>query len=377
MSNYNTNASEPRSQSYYDDEIDLLELFAVLWRGKWLIIGVTACIGLIAFFAVKSMPSVYRIETTLNSTSQYDVQALQPSNLKDGSAYQVEPLEVETIYATGLAHAASLYVKKSFWEAKTGQTLTPRTSGATLTDNDLAFKRFVDGLQVIRPDRKDDSSLSRLTLETENPGEDVELLLEYVKFADRYTISQFVGQLRTGYETNLSRLVEDSEARYQRETVNLEDELVRVDEAYRLAKSLGITKTPYEQVQNVRLSIMDSRMYLMGAAVLGEEMKALKARQDMPLEAFVPGLRNMQHWRSQVESDLRKLEVADKNVRAFVVVSPPESSLGPVKPNKLLIFIASIFGAGMLGVLLVFVQHGVKSYQSRQPATFSSHDSTD
>lgn len=363
------NAPEPKAQPYYEDEIDLLELFAVLWRGKWLVVGVTSVVGLLAFFAIMSMPSVYRVETTLNSTSLYDIQALQPSGLHEkGGVYQVAPLEVETVYATGLAHADSLYVKRAFWAANTGQALTPRTSDAALTENDLAFNAFAKGLKVVRPGtREDDSKLSQLALETENPAEDTQLLRDYVAFVDKHTIDGFVNQLKTGYQTNLARLTEDAKTLYQRESVKLDDELIRLDEAYRLAKSLGITETPYEQVQNVELSIMDSRMYLLGATVLGEEINALKSRKDMPLGAFVPALRDMEHWKSQIESDLRKLEVADKNVRAFVMVSPPESSLGPVKPNKLLIFIASLFGAGMLGVILVFVRHGIKSYQSRQP----------
>lgn len=368
-------ASEPKLQTYYEDEIDLLELFAVLWQGKWLIVGVTVLIGLATFFAVKSMPSVYRVETTLGSTSQYDVQALQPSTLKEeGRVYQIAPLKVETVYTTGLAHADSLYVKKAFWVERTGQPLTPTMSGATLTDNDLAFKEFVDGLKVVWPGTKPgDSTLSELSLETERPGEGVGLLRDYIEFVDNYTIERFVAQLKTGYQTSLERLTEDSEALHLREAVALEDELVRLDEAYRLAKSLGITETPYEQMQNQELSIMDSRMYLLGTAVLGEEMSALKARQEMPLEAFVPALRSIEHWRTQIESDLRKLEVADKNVNAFVMVSPPESSLGPVEPNKLLIFIAAVFGAGMLGIVLVFARHGIKSYQSRQvPASAES-----
>lgn len=369
------NASEPKLQPpYYDDEIDLLELFAVLWRGKWLMLGVILAVGVVAFFAIRSMPPVYQVETTLDSTSQYDIQALQPSTLQDrGSAYQVAPLEVDSVYANGLAQADSLHVKRAFWEDRTGQPLTPRTSDATLTDNDLAFKTFVDGLKVIRPDTREGSSkISQLTLETQNPGEGTGLLLDYIRFVDKHTIEGFVNRIKTGYTSSLERLVEDSETLHEREAVKLDDELVRLDEAYRLAKSLGITATPYEQVQNVELSIMDSRLYLLGSNVLGEEINALKSRKDMPLQAFVPELRNMEHWRGQIESDLRKLEVVDKNVRAFVMVSPPESSLGPVKPNKLLIFIAALFGAGMLGVILVFILHGVKAYQSRQPTADSS-----
>lgn len=362
------------------DEVDIMELFAILWQGKSLLIAFVAIVAIAAFVILKSVPSEYRIEAVLDSTSEYNVQALQPSILEKGAAYQVTPLEVKTVYMTGLAHAGSLYVKKSFWEARTGQPLTTRTSGADLTENDREFQEFVKTIEVTPPDPKNENAtLSTIAFQTERPEQGVKLLEDYIAFVDRFTINQFVTQLETGYASNLARLIEDYESRYRREEVAIEDELVRLEEAHSQAQALGIVDTPYEQVQNVELSLLDSRLYLLGASVLGEEMKMLKARQQMPLEAFVPQLRNMEHWRGQLESDLKKLKAADKNVRAFVMVSPPESSLEPVAPNKLLIFIASVLGAGVLGVIFVFARHGIRSFQARyagpqEVATSDNHE---
>jgi LPS O-antigen subunit length determinant protein (WzzB/FepE family) len=36
-------------QNYYEDEIDLREIFAVLWKWKWTIIGVTLAFMVLAF----------------------------------------------------------------------------------------------------------------------------------------------------------------------------------------------------------------------------------------------------------------------------------------------------------------------------------------
>ncbi|MGL4959466.1 MAG: Wzz/FepE/Etk N-terminal domain-containing protein, partial [Plesiomonas sp.] len=40
--NPNTYQSDVRFPQVHDDEIDLRELFAVIWQGKWLIIAITA-----------------------------------------------------------------------------------------------------------------------------------------------------------------------------------------------------------------------------------------------------------------------------------------------------------------------------------------------
>ena len=48
--NPNTYQSDARFPQVQDDEIDLRELFSVIWRGKWIILAITAV------FAVGAVP---------------------------------------------------------------------------------------------------------------------------------------------------------------------------------------------------------------------------------------------------------------------------------------------------------------------------------
>ena len=53
-------------QNYYDDEIDLREIFAVLWRWKWTIIGVTLAFMILAFVVSKFFTDpVYEARTVV------------------------------------------------------------------------------------------------------------------------------------------------------------------------------------------------------------------------------------------------------------------------------------------------------------------------
>ena len=56
-------------QPYADDEIDLKELFAVLWAGKLHIIGVTAIAAIIAVAVAIYMPNIYRSEALVAPVS--------------------------------------------------------------------------------------------------------------------------------------------------------------------------------------------------------------------------------------------------------------------------------------------------------------------
>ncbi len=49
----------------YDDEIDLRELFPILWAGKWLIGGITFGATVIAVIVALLLPNVYRAEALL------------------------------------------------------------------------------------------------------------------------------------------------------------------------------------------------------------------------------------------------------------------------------------------------------------------------
>jgi LPS O-antigen subunit length determinant protein (WzzB/FepE family) len=42
-----------------DDEIDLRELFYILWRGKWIIVSLTAFASIVGVIYSLSLPNIY------------------------------------------------------------------------------------------------------------------------------------------------------------------------------------------------------------------------------------------------------------------------------------------------------------------------------
>jgi uncharacterized protein involved in exopolysaccharide biosynthesis len=60
--------NELNSTDQYDDEIDLRELFSVLWGGKKLIVGITAVFALVAVFYALSIPNQYRATALVSPT---------------------------------------------------------------------------------------------------------------------------------------------------------------------------------------------------------------------------------------------------------------------------------------------------------------------
>jgi len=54
-----------KNRELADDEIDLLELWNVIWRGKWLIIAITAVFAVGSVVYALWLPDIYRTEVLL------------------------------------------------------------------------------------------------------------------------------------------------------------------------------------------------------------------------------------------------------------------------------------------------------------------------
>jgi uncharacterized protein involved in exopolysaccharide biosynthesis len=55
----------PQDSDYRDDEIDLRELFGIIWKGKWWIIAITFVFAVGSVFYSLSLPNIYKSEATL------------------------------------------------------------------------------------------------------------------------------------------------------------------------------------------------------------------------------------------------------------------------------------------------------------------------
>lgn len=68
--NPNTYQSDARFPQVQEDEIDLRELFSVIWQGKWLIIAITAIFTIGAVVFAIMQPNIYKSEALLAPASE-------------------------------------------------------------------------------------------------------------------------------------------------------------------------------------------------------------------------------------------------------------------------------------------------------------------
>lgn len=68
----------------YDDEIDLRDVFRVLWAGKWLIGGVTIAVTFVAVIVALIAPNIYRAEALLAPNDREGVSGLSATAARYG-----------------------------------------------------------------------------------------------------------------------------------------------------------------------------------------------------------------------------------------------------------------------------------------------------
>ncbi|MCL1077677.1 LPS O-antigen length regulator [Parashewanella spongiae] len=64
------NKNLPELNNFQDDEIDLKELFSVIWLGKWLIIAITVVFAIGSVIFALQQPNIYKSEALLSPVSE-------------------------------------------------------------------------------------------------------------------------------------------------------------------------------------------------------------------------------------------------------------------------------------------------------------------
>jgi uncharacterized protein involved in exopolysaccharide biosynthesis len=70
QANIKENNEYVQSHNIADDEIDLRELFATIWQGKWIIIAITALFAVASVFYAINQPNIYKSEALLAPAEQ-------------------------------------------------------------------------------------------------------------------------------------------------------------------------------------------------------------------------------------------------------------------------------------------------------------------
>ncbi|NOE54070.1 LPS O-antigen chain length determinant protein WzzB [Vibrio cholerae] len=346
-----------------NDEIDLKELFAALWQGKWLIIMTTLFCSVIAIGyaltaqewwsakATVSQPQLQGIASYQQAVKRY--QPLFDVYQEDGSIIVSNALDslidpklifqqfIQTFNANG--------TKRRFMQTNpTFLTLQKQMLGQTddLEVMQTLYEGWFERIQASAVDKKA-NDIFTLSFQSVDKASSLTLLNDYIQFVNQTLNQQLNDDLISTLATKNGELIQQQKNLLQQAKLRLQVELERTQYALNITEAADI-KQPVQNLGEQELFSIN-----IGSRALKAKVDALKSIKD--LSVFEPRLAILQSKLSQFDLETLSAE-AKWSVNGFYYLDQPEQPLTRDKPKRALIVVLGGMLGGMLGVAMVLVR---------------------
>lgn len=405
-----------------NDEIDLRELIRSLWDQRWVIVGITAFITLIAALYAFLATPYYRVQSILRPV---EVGVLDSLNATE--VYELKPLEALSRVSGGLSSYGN---RLEFFQTHEERFADLAREGLTA---EQAFEDFnSEAFAMLYPDpKKNQGEFVGMALTYPASMDGVSVVNEFVAFVlqqERERVASDLAVVIANRKANIEQRIEAARASYQAnkeaeiatlleeaalKRAQLEDELralraelkIRrenrlnvLEEAIRIARSLGIRKptTPTAMAdagQGVRTEITSREipLYFLGVDALEAERDVLRARtSDDFVEPRIGEIQkelDMLRHNRQVEvlqqrqdedlylKELAKLreeaarldgiEFDASTLQLARIDQPAQQPLTRLKPKRALILALGVVLGGMLGVFVALMRNLLQPRRER------------
>lgn len=344
-----------------EDEIDLIALLFRLWEGKrviavWVILGI-----LLGGFVAWKKNSVYPVTATIDIAQPQDLLQIQPSPVQLKGSAIVPPLTTESIYGSVVLQAPSVNLLKLFWNQYS------KENADSLAD--MEFKSFVKGFKLVPVNAKQNESTSRyVSAEFENPKVGALVLGAYLEFLNKTVQRQVLDMLRKSYEAGISTIDSDIQVIEANDQKKLLYDLDKLNENLKIAQSLKIEDTPFKDLENIELKLIDGRDYLLGAKALSQQINLLTERRGKSMVPYDPELINLTEAKAILKADLDRINQFKSIVNFFRVESLPEAALEPKGPGSAIVLLGVTFAFFFIGVLQVLLTVAITNYKQSKTA---------
>ena len=366
--------------SQRNDEIDLIELFRVLWKKKlWIVLSVFVCTlvaGVYAFTtkeqwtstAIIVAPRTTDLGTLLPARAEY-ARIIGDGDFSTGKLS-------DFLYGQFKHFLLSNDLKRQFLEQS--EWVKNYTKEMTEDQKRKYIEETVSKYLIVHEvdlKKKDLTELDKiglkLTFSAETPKDAQLVLGQYVEFINQYLLNQTNQEFKLGFNLRLDDL---KFAKEQIEESLTETKTVQVENltnALNIAKKAGITdfsrgnnniSVPEYMLGDARLNISDSELadgtYLF---MLGE--KYLQAQLDIAKNNPVVYPTNYYSTERQL-SKLTKLAPqldSVENVKAYYYLSSPDYPVVKDKPKRLIILVIGF----ILGVIISSIIILIRKYSTK------------
>jgi len=345
--------NEPQQDPSYipayqqDDEIDLFELWDILWKQKSLIIIISCLVTMLAVGYLLITKPAYKADTFFLPPLQQNIQELNSQNVHSIQGIS-QKYSISSVYEHFLDNLQSRQLRQQFYnDHKLLVWYKKDRKNETINKKTIFEKEFHEKL-IINIPKKDSISFVSLSFELDDAAKSAEWLNQYVTFVASETKQQLIQSLsveiqskKTNISDNLASIRSVAQARRM-------NRVIRLKEALEIAKAAGVTNSEINQAANEL-----NMEYMRGVKAIDREIQLLNARKsDDPFIKEISNLKQQYAYLEGIKIDAEAIQV----VRIDQIALEPEK---PIKPKKILVISIAILLGGMLGIFAAFIRHAI------------------
>ncbi|PHM40075.1 O-antigen chain length determinant [Xenorhabdus mauleonii] len=342
-----------------EDEIDLFELFSVLFQSKYLIIAASFAFALVGFGVASFLPQKW---TSTAAVVKPELEEYQPLKnvLTDLRVLNLEPNVTEgSLYKRFVDNYNSRVLREKYLVSTDYfKNLLAKKDDTSEQEKRRLIEKIVNkNITSSLPKKDDEIDEVTLSFSADNAKEAYALLGGYIKFVSSVVRDQVKDELndmvhqklaysQKMYDIDLSRIA-------NMRSVDIE----RLKYAISIANSAGVKKP----VSNGGAMIKDDPDY---SIALGSD--ALQRKLQITEEITDPtridaDLRNRQLYIQNLE----KVNIDKVNFEPFKYMQEPYEPTSKDSPKRLLILIGAGFIGFILSIMFVLLRHMVRSRQKQ------------
>jgi len=377
-----------------NDEIDLLELFAIIWRGKWRITIPSLLIALLTFTYLSLAPTNYSVTLQITPLGAQEINDYAPLNnieattkpiYEGGNIVGYE--EIITSVKLMRAVKANLILGADLKQAI--EEIVPEFQGfiGSESEKNLALSKAASAfsLEPVLSDEDSDEPIAyEIAADTKRIDLTRKILRRYLELATLNIRNQSLNTI-TGLKKSISARLDyelqslEKEIENVRQTyfIKLQRRILILREQAKIARALNLAEPSQSLTVNTAISTNIDRgpqngtenLYKNGYKALEAEIKLLESRDDNAWRMSMPAYERLAEKRSKIKNDSSRQQLdaalAASPLGGNGVFTPAnfdfENILVEPKTNKPLIMVLVTLLAGLLATLIVLGQHYIRN----------------
>lgn len=291
-----------------DDEIDLVDLFLILWKRKWLIVIVTLLVTIVAAGISMIMPKVYEITAILEPASDAEGKLVEnPQAVKEtitGGAYDLK-----------IASSIGLPLEK-----------IPKFKVSVPKDTDLV----------------------KISVESQEPEQAVQI------------VNEVLNSVSDDIQEELDLKIKETRNRIK--TAELEEKLLQ-NQIILVRNQISAIQSKVAELEGERSQAMrNPQGEAMAVLLYSNEIQ----NQQIYLNKLQEKLANFENQKEQIAIKIDNIQLEMERIKGTYINKAPSVPENPIKPKKTLI-VALAFVLGFMGsIMLAFIAEFMNKVRQQQ-----------